>query len=79
MRKSFDDAANKAEIIKAAAELRREKNAGIFTASQENFRKELGLARREVSAIDRPCLCCDRKTQMRPSRSHLRVRLMKFN
>jgi hypothetical protein len=74
-RKSFSDAANKAEVIKAAAQVKRDKNAGLFTSSQEKLRSELGLGA-QVSKDDHVCCTCgEKKTQMRPSRSHLRVRI----
>ncbi|MCX6430039.1 MAG: hypothetical protein NTX12_03550 [Actinobacteria bacterium] len=75
MRRTFDEAASKAEALKAAAEIKKNKNSGLFTPSQENLRRELGLGN-QVGIEGHVCCTCDQiKTQMRPSRSHLRIRI----
>lgn len=77
MRRTFDEAASKAEALKAAAEIKKNRNSGLFIPSQENLRRELGLGD-QVRTEDHVCCTCDQnKTQMRPSRSHLRIKFRK--
>lgn len=77
-RKSFAEAMEKAEKIRAATQARAERNSGLFTAAQENLRRDLGLHDR-VKVGSRTehqfCACVKVGTQSRASRSRLRIRL----
>jgi len=75
MRKSFDEAAAKAEQIKIATKIKDAKNAGLFTPSQEKLRVELGL-RENRSEAERHCKMCNCGKGirvMRASRSRTRL------
>jgi hypothetical protein len=59
MRKSFDEAAAKAEQIKIATKIKDAKNAGLFTPTQEKLREELGLHSKEVHSTTSHCDGCN--------------------
>jgi hypothetical protein len=80
MRKSFDEAAAKAEQIKIATKIKDAKNAGLFTPSQEKLRQELGLRGNQdlISQVHCQTCVCDNhriKKVFRPSRQKLRLKL----
>jgi hypothetical protein len=76
MRKSFDEAAAKAEQIKIATKIKDAKNAGLFTPTQEKLRVELGLVQKQTLGDKFHCEGCNCRTAtqiQRPSRSRTRV------
>ena len=78
LRKSYEDAATQAREIKAATQAKKERNSGLFTAAQENLRRELGLGDRPRRTSPQADRCCDGHVSrhvLRPSRPRIRVRL----
>ncbi|MEI6844387.1 MAG: hypothetical protein WCK79_03680 [Actinomycetes bacterium] len=75
MRKSFEEANAKAQVIKEARAAKNERNSGLFTAAQEDLRRELRLhdrLRPHDTGHD-CCECMNEKPVFKASRSRSRI------